>query len=79
MSLTLSSEGHIFQLSVGVGDLKQKSWHQLRAFALANLLVEGAVNDIDRTCLLVSSTKELEPGCMLFPFLPWDCGSTTIP
>ena len=43
---------------MGVGALKQKSWHQLRALATANQLVEGAVNDTDRTWLLASSTKE---------------------
>ena len=49
---------HDFQPPVGVCVIKQKSWDQLRALAIANQLVEDAMDDIDRAHLLASSAKE---------------------
>ena len=57
-ALSYWSECHDFQPPVGVDALKQKSWDQQRALAAVHQLVEGAVNGIDKSHLLASSTKE---------------------
>ena len=45
-ALSYWSEGHDFQLPVGVDDaLKQKSWDQQRALAAVHQLVKGVVNE----------------------------------
>ena len=57
-ALSCWSEGHDFQSPDGDDAHRQKSWDQLRAVAAANQLMEGAVDDIDRTHLLASRSKE---------------------
>ena len=57
-ALSCGAESHDFQPQDGDDGHRQKSWNQLRAVAAVNWLMEGAVDDTDRACLLASRSKE---------------------
>ena len=57
-ALSCWSEGHDFEPPAAAGASRQKLWDHVRAVAAADVLVENAVDDIDRARLLASRSKE---------------------